>query len=51
VQYDTTGERLICPCHGSEFNARTGAVEVGPAATGLARLRVAEGDDGQLYVS
>lgn len=51
VQYDTTGPLFVCPCHGSEFNARTGAVEVGPAASGLGRLRVAEGPDGQLYVS
>jgi thiosulfate dehydrogenase [quinone] large subunit len=51
VQYEATGELFICPCHGSEFNARTGAVEVGPAATGLTRLRVSEGADGQLYVN
>jgi thiosulfate dehydrogenase (quinone) large subunit len=28
-----------------------GAVEVGPAATGLKRLAIAEGSDGQLYVT
>ncbi len=31
VAYSSTGRLFICPCHGSEFNGRTGAVEVGPA--------------------
>ena len=51
VQYDGTNKVFICPCHGSEFNAHTGAVEVGPAATGLTQLRIARGSDGQLYVT
>jgi thiosulfate dehydrogenase (quinone) large subunit len=42
---------IACPCHGSQFNASTGAVETGPAATGLKKLAIAEGSDGQLYVS
>jgi len=50
VEYDPTHKLFICPCHGSEFNGRTGAVEVGPALQGLTRLRIAEGSDGQLYV-
>jgi thiosulfate dehydrogenase [quinone] large subunit len=51
VQYDAAGKVLVCPCHGSQFNANTGAVETGPAVTGLQRIRVAEGPDGQLYVT
>ena len=51
VGYDPTAQVIICPCHGSQFNASTGAVEVGPAATGLKRLAIAEGSDGQLYVA
>jgi thiosulfate dehydrogenase [quinone] large subunit len=31
---------LLCPCHGSEFDASTGAVIQGPAVTPLARKRV-----------
>jgi thiosulfate dehydrogenase [quinone] large subunit len=31
---------LLCPCHGSEFDASTGAVLQGPAVTPLARKRV-----------
>jgi thiosulfate dehydrogenase (quinone) large subunit len=50
VEYDPTHKLFICPCHGSEFNGSTGSVEVGPAAQGLTRLRIAEGSDGQLYV-
>jgi thiosulfate dehydrogenase [quinone] large subunit len=50
VGYDPNAQVIICPCHGSQFNASTGAVEVGPAATGLRRLAIAEGSNGQLYV-
>jgi thiosulfate dehydrogenase [quinone] large subunit len=51
VQYSNTARLFVCPCHGSEFNGHTGAVEVGPAQSGLTRLTIAEGSDGQLYVS
>jgi thiosulfate dehydrogenase (quinone) large subunit len=50
VQYDAGNTSFICPCHGSQFNATTGAVETGPASTGLAKIAIAEGPDGQLYV-
>jgi thiosulfate dehydrogenase [quinone] large subunit len=50
VGYDPGQKVIICPCHGSQFNARTGAVEVGPASTGLKKLQIAEGPNGQLYV-
>jgi thiosulfate dehydrogenase [quinone] large subunit len=49
VGYDQRRVRFVCPCHGSEFNGNTGAVEVGPADRGLRRITVAEGSDGQLY--
>ena len=49
VEWDTGGELFVCPCHGSEFNGRTGAVEIGPATRGLTPIRIAEGSDGQLY--
>ena len=49
VGYDQQRVRFVCPCHGSEFNGTTGAVEVGPANRGLRRITVAEGSDGQLY--
>ncbi len=51
VEYDPSAALLVCPCHGSQFNAATGAVEVGPAATGLNRITIAEGRDGQLYAT
>jgi thiosulfate dehydrogenase [quinone] large subunit len=51
VGYDAAAKVIVCPCHGSQFSASTGAVEVGPAATGLRRLAIAEGSDGQLYVT
>ncbi|MEA2311829.1 MAG: thiosulfate dehydrogenase (quinone) large subunit [Solirubrobacteraceae bacterium] len=46
VEY-TRGE-LYCPCHGSAFDARTGAVKVGPAVQPLARKRVEE-RNGAIY--
>jgi thiosulfate dehydrogenase (quinone) large subunit len=51
VGYDPAQKVIICPCHGSQFSASTGAVEVGPAPTGLRKLAIAEGSNGQLYVS
>jgi thiosulfate dehydrogenase [quinone] large subunit len=49
VGYDQSNAVIVCPCHGSQFNAGTGAVETGPAPTGLKPITIAEGGDGQLY--
>ncbi len=46
VQY--SGGQLVCPCHGSIFNAATGAVLQGPAVTPLPARRVIE-RGGELY--
>jgi thiosulfate dehydrogenase (quinone) large subunit len=51
VGYSSADQKFVCPCHGSQFNGQTGAVEQGPAATGLMRIRVKEGPDGQLFVT
>jgi Rieske Fe-S protein len=40
--------QLFCPCHGSVFNARTGAVEQGPATSPLPSKRVLE-SGGEIY--
>ena len=48
VQY-AGSDRFVCPCHGSAFNALTGAVLNGPAPTGLTPIPIAEGPSGQLY--
>jgi nitrite reductase/ring-hydroxylating ferredoxin subunit len=37
---EVAGSKAICPCHGSEFNTETGAVEKGPATKGLAPATV-----------
>jgi thiosulfate dehydrogenase [quinone] large subunit len=50
VAYQPGAKVIACPCHGSEFNAQTGAVEVGPADRGLAVISVQKGADGNLYV-
>ncbi len=49
VQYQSPN-RLVCPCHGAEFDALTGAVIRGPAQTPLPTIPIARGADGQLYV-
>ena len=51
VEYDKSSSRIICPCHGSQFNAASGAVEAGPAATGLNPITIAKGSNGQLYAT
>ncbi len=35
VSFVASQDLLVCPCHGSQFNPSTGAVEVGPAVSGL----------------
>jgi thiosulfate dehydrogenase [quinone] large subunit len=49
VGYDQGNAIFLCPCHGSQFNGSTGAVEVGPAPHGLGKITIAKGSDGQLY--
>jgi thiosulfate dehydrogenase [quinone] large subunit len=51
VSYSKPADLLVCPCHGSQFNAKSGVVEVGPAVTGLKEYKLAVGSDGQLYIS
>jgi thiosulfate dehydrogenase [quinone] large subunit len=50
VEFDSSQHVMVCPCHGSLFNAATGAVEQGPAATGLQPIKVTE-SSGQLFVT
>lgn len=41
---DVDGTKLKCPCHGSEYNALTGAVTHGPATEDLATIKVTVAD-------
>jgi thiosulfate dehydrogenase (quinone) large subunit len=51
VGYSSAQKVIVCPCHGSRFNAATGAVEQGPAASNLRTIKISEGRDGNLYVT
>jgi thiosulfate dehydrogenase (quinone) large subunit len=42
------GGQIVCPCHGSRFNAQTGAVITGPAVTPLASRKVIQ-HAGEIY--
>ena len=42
------GGVIVCPCHGGEYNAETGAVIAGPPPSGLAPKKVLE-TGGQIY--
>jgi thiosulfate dehydrogenase [quinone] large subunit len=48
---DFAGSSFVCPCHGAEFDAATGAVLGGPTSQPLGEIPVALGPDGQLYVT
>jgi len=49
VEYASSSRNFVCPCHGSQFDGRTGDVLTGPASSGLAKIAIAEGSDGNLY--
>ena len=50
VAYQAGAGIIACPCHGSEFNPKTGAVILGPATSGLTAIKVIKGANGNLYV-
>jgi thiosulfate dehydrogenase [quinone] large subunit len=50
VAYQMSSKIIACPCHGSEFNPKTGDVVRGPATRGLTSVKVTKGSNGNLYV-
>ena len=46
---EATKSELVCPCHGSAFNALTGSVNAGPAELALKKY-VSSVDGGALYI-
>jgi len=50
VQFDQQAHLFVCPCHGSEFNGTTGAVILGPAATGLTAINIKLDANGDVIV-
>jgi thiosulfate dehydrogenase [quinone] large subunit len=51
VAYQASSKIIACPCHGSEFNAKTGNVIRGPATYGLTPIKISTGPNGDLYVA
>ena len=49
VAYAPSAGVIACPCHGSEFDAATGVVLRGPAASGLTPIKMVKGANGDLY--
>ena len=49
VAYQSGANIIACPCHGSEFDPKTGAVVLGPSTTGLTPIKVIKGPNGNLY--
>jgi len=49
VGFDGANDRFVCPCHGSVYNAATGAVENGPSITPLPSIALAV-DGGEIYL-
>ena len=45
VEFNANAGELDCPCHGSRFNAFTGALLEGPALTALPRIPVVQQGD------
>ncbi len=50
VGYSEGAKLIVCPCHGSEFDPRTGDVVSPPAQRALTRINVSVSADGQIYV-
>jgi thiosulfate dehydrogenase [quinone] large subunit len=50
VAYQPGANIITCPCHGSEFDPKSGAVVLGPATSGLTPIKVIKGANGNLYV-
>jgi thiosulfate dehydrogenase [quinone] large subunit len=50
VAYKPSAKLIACPCHGSEFNAKTGNVIRGPATYGLTSIKLIKGANGNLYI-
>ncbi len=45
VDFDMNQNRLICPCHGANYEATDGSVISGPTTQALAKIKVAIKDD------
>jgi cytochrome b6-f complex iron-sulfur subunit len=48
--YRTGANRIVCPCHGSQFNPADGSVVGGPAPRPLPNLKMTLSSRGELWV-
>jgi Rieske Fe-S protein len=49
VNYDPVSQTIQCPCHGSSYDASTGAVIGGPAPNALPEIVLETDSDGEVY--
>jgi Rieske Fe-S protein len=49
VNYDSQTKRIVCPCHGSSYAVKSGAVLGGPAPRALPEIILEVGENGEVY--
>lgn len=49
LRYDDANRLLVCPCHASMFEPRSGEVVQGPAFTPLVEIRLEQDKDDEIY--
>lgn len=49
VNYDPTINQIVCPCHGSAYNATDGTNISGPAPRALPTIKLDEDENGNIY--
>ncbi len=49
VNFDPGSQTIVCPCHGSVYDAKTGSVVSGPAPRALPKIKLEVDTDGTVY--
>ena len=49
LNYDPGNHQIVCPCHGTFFDANDGTVITGPAPKPLPTIKLEELENGDIY--